>query len=180
MENLLIEFCSLHHVELNGQLRTQIIDGELWYMGKDICNLFGDKNHKRSLGRLDKDEKRKVTILDARGRHQLATFVNEPGLYGLLLNMQPEKTNHTGEANAYPMEVQLRIEMLHAFRRWLTHDVLPSIRKYGVYVTKATLGEMLASPEFMDELLRQLKSQRCVPSPPLKPAGRIYASLEPV
>lgn len=129
-----------------GQVRTVIIDGEVWFVGKDVCKAFGDKNHNRSLGRVDEMDKREMEIVDSLGRTQKAIFVNESGLYALLFSMQPQKANNDGVQDAYPtnkdgvsdeypIEVQERIEKLHRFKRWVTSEVLPSIRKTGKYET---------------------------------------------
>ena len=119
-----------------GKVRTVIVDNEPWFVGRDICNVFGDKNSSRSLGRIDAEDKRIINILDLKNRSQTATFVNESGLYSLLFAMQPQKANHDGVSDAYPIEVQKRIEKLHKFKRWVTSEVLPSIRKTGKYEIK--------------------------------------------
>lgn len=116
-----------------GKVRTVVIDDEPWFVGKDVCLIFGDKNHNRSLGRIDPSDKRAIDILDSKNRTQSPTFVNESGLYSLLFSMQPQKANNDGVSDAYPIEVQERIDKLHKFKRWVTAEVLPSIRKTGSY-----------------------------------------------
>lgn len=116
-----------------GEVRTMQIEGEPWFVGKDVCNSFGDKNHNRSISRLDDDEKRTIEILDKMGRPQNAIIINESGLYGILFHMQPQKANNGGVQNAYPIEIQERIEQLRKFKRWVTSEVLPTIRKTGGY-----------------------------------------------
>ena len=66
-------------------------DGIHWFVAKDICKYFGDSDHKRSISRLDKDEISLAKVKDSLGRMQNATVVNEPGLYHLLFNFQPEQ-----------------------------------------------------------------------------------------
>lgn len=68
-------------------MRTVVIDNEPWFVGKDICVMFGDKNHNRSLSRIDDVDKRPIEIKDSMGRNQSAIFVNESGLYALLFSM---------------------------------------------------------------------------------------------
>lgn len=117
-----------------GKVRTVIVDNEPWFVGRDICNAFNDKNSSRSLGRVDEDDKRIIDILDSKNRTQSAIFVNESGLYSLLFTMQPQKAhNNGGVSDEYPIEVQERIEKLHRFKKWVTSEVLPSIRKNGNY-----------------------------------------------
>ena len=74
-------------------VRTVINDGEPWFAVKDICEYFGDKHYRRSVGRLDDDEKG-VTPFDTPGGIQHMAVVNEPGLYNLLFIMQPQKKEH--------------------------------------------------------------------------------------
>lgn len=116
-----------------GQVRTVEVNGEPYFVGKDICMAFGDKNHNRSLGRVSDDDKVVVEITDSMGRKQSITAINESGLYSLLFAMQPQKANNGGVLDAYPIEVQQRIDKLHKFKHWVTHEVLPSIRKTGGY-----------------------------------------------
>ena len=143
-----------------GQVRTIVIDNEPWFLGKDICTVFGDKNHNRSLGRVDDIDKREERILDSLGRKQAAIFINESGLYALLFSMQPQKSNHDGVTDAYPIEVQNRIDRLHKFKHWVTSEVLPSIRKHGIYATDKVIDDILNNPDFGIELLTKLKEER--------------------
>lgn len=143
-----------------GSIRTTQIQGEPWFIGKDICHLFGDKNHNRSLGRVDEIDKRIEEITDSLGRKQKTIFVNESGLYSLLFAMQPQKANHDGVSDAYPIEVQERIDKLHRFKRWVTSEVLPAIRKHGAYATEDTIDRILGDPDFGIRLLQDLKAER--------------------
>ena len=121
-----------------GEVRTIIIDNEPWFVGKDVCQAFGDKNHSRSLSRVADDDKREEEIIDSLSRKQKAICINESGLYSLLFSMQPQKakgvSQNDGVSNAYPIEVEERIKKLHMFKRWVTSEVLPSIRKNGGYI----------------------------------------------
>lgn len=126
-----------------GEIRTVEIDGEPWMVGKDVATAFGDKNHNRSLGRLYNEDKRVVPLTDSMGRTQKVTVINESGLYALLFAMQPQKANHDEVSDAYPIEIQERIDKLHRFKRWVTGEVLPSIRKNGGYIA----GQESMTPE---------------------------------
>lgn len=116
-----------------GSIRTFVKNGEYWFVGRDVCNAFQDKNPNRSIGRIDDCDKRSLKIKDSLGREQTVTVINESGLYALLFAMQPQRANKDGASNAYPIEVQERIEKLRRFKRWVTHDVLPTLRKTGSY-----------------------------------------------
>ena len=138
------------------EVRIVTVNGDPWFVGRDVCKAFGDKNPNRSLGRVEDKDKMIMPLTDSLGRAQKAIFVNESGLYSLLFSMQPERTNHSGEPYAYPIEVQERIEKVREFKRWVTHDVLPSIRKHGVYAVE----DVLADPDYMIQQLMELKAER--------------------
>lgn len=111
----------------SNQIRTVELNGELWWVAKDICDVFGETNRNRAMQALDDDEKG-YTQIDTPGGMQKMAIVNEPGVYHLLFAMQPEKAR--GVSDEY---IQKRMEQLKAFRRWITHQVLPSIRRTGTY-----------------------------------------------
>ena len=122
--------------EFNGsKVRIVEKDGIHWFVAKDICKYFGDSDHKRSISRLDKDEISLAKVKDSLGRMQNATVVNEPGLYHLLFNFQPEQARcKDGGARIAP-QIKERVEKIRKFKRWVTHEVLPSIRKTGAYLS---------------------------------------------
>ena len=109
-------------------VRVVIINGEPWWVAKDVCEVFGDTNYRRSVSRLDDDEKG-VSPLYTPGGTQRATVINESGLYSLLFHMQPQR-----KASLTDEQIRHRQEQLRGFKRWVTHDVLPQIRQTGQYV----------------------------------------------
>jgi anti-repressor protein len=119
----------------SSNIRTILVDDVLYWVAKDICEYFGDTDHKRSVGRLDEDEKTLVKVIDSLGREQTATAVNESGLFALLFNFQPEKANLDGGAQNNPHIIE-RINKIKAFKKWVTSEVLPQIRKTGKYEIK--------------------------------------------
>ena len=139
-----------------GKVRVVEVNGDPWFVGKDVAIAFGDKNHNRSLGRLDDEDKRVVPIIDNLGRTQQITVINESGLYALLFAMQPQKANNDGESDAYPIEVQERIGKLHRFKRWVTAEVLPSIRKHGMYA----VDQLISNPDLAIQAFTALKEER--------------------
>lgn len=143
-----------------GQIRTVQLNNECWFVGKDVCSAFGDSNHNRSLGRIDACDKSKESIVDSLGREQDSIIVNESGLYSLLFSMQPQKANNDGISDAYPIEVMDRVEKLHRFKHWVTSEVLPSIRKHGIYATDNIIDQIMNNPDFGIELLTKLKEER--------------------
>lgn len=97
----------------NDEMRTIVIDRQMWWAVIDICNAIEIENSRKVFQRLDEDEKDIVELEDTIGRKQEIQIVNEFGLYHILLTARSEKAK--------------------PFRRWVTHDVLPRIRKYGYY-----------------------------------------------
>lgn len=112
-----------------GCIRTVIINDQPWFVGKDIANYFGDSNYRRSLSRLDEDEKG-VSQMYTPGGKQNMTVINESGLYSLMFYMQPQKAKGVSQNDTLINE---RISKLRKFKRWVTSEVLPSIRKTGHY-----------------------------------------------
>ena len=95
-----------------GQVRVVEQDGEPWFVAKDVCNCLELSNSRKALSRLDDDEKG-VTLSDTLGGKQEMATVNEYGLYSLVLSSRKPEAKE--------------------FKRWITHEVIPSIRKYGSF-----------------------------------------------
>ena len=142
------------------KVRIFEIENEVWFIGKDICNYFGDTNHNRTLARVDATDKRYIEIEDALGRKQKVIAVNESGMYSILFTMQPQKANNDGVQDAYPIEVQERINKLRRFKRWVTSEVLPSIRKHGTYMTQEFIQKTLDNPDYLIAIATKLKEER--------------------
>lgn len=125
-----------------GQVRTVIRDGEPWFVAADVCRALEiDRSQSR---RLDEDEKAAVclTHTSSNGTEQGrdVTIINEPGLYSLVLgSRKPEAKD---------------------FKRWVTHDILPSIRRHGLYATDEVLKQMIVSPELVKGMAEQLIAER--------------------
>ena len=94
------------------QIRTYEEDSMVWFVLKDVCNILEIANSRNVYNRLDEDEKG-VHSIDTPGGNQEMQVINEPGLYATILRAKSDKAK--------------------PFRRWVTHDVLPSIRKRGYY-----------------------------------------------
>ena len=121
------------------EIRTTQRDGEIWWVLKDVCEILEIGNSRMTSDRLDADEKG-VSIIDTLGGKQEMTTISEAGLYNvILLSRKPEAKS---------------------FKRWVTHEVLPSIRKHGAYATPQTLEAMLNDPDTMIMTLQALKSER--------------------
>lgn len=137
-----------------GNVRTITINNEPWFVLKDICDTFGETNYRRISGKLDDTEKG-VSQIDTPGGTQNMTIVNESGLYSTLFAMQPEKAR--GVTEEYITDRQNR---LRSFKLWITHDVLPFIRKHGAYIAPDTIEKILHDPDTLISLAQQLKAER--------------------
>ena len=113
-----------------GEIRTVTINDEPWFVGKDVCNVFGDTNYRRSLLNVD-DSDKGVSQINTPGGKQKMIIINESGLYSLLFQMQPQKAKGVSQNENIINE---RIEKLRRFKHWVTSEVLPSIRKHGGYI----------------------------------------------
>lgn len=122
-----------------GAVRVAEIDGEPWFIAADVCRALDVKNGRDAVSRLDDDEKG-VALTDTLGGRQEMAAVSEAGLYALVLSSRKPEAK--------------------AFKRWVTHDVLPSIRKHGAYMTEEILQKTLENPDFLIGLATQLKEGR--------------------
>jgi anti-repressor protein len=94
-------------------VRSITIDGEPWFVAADVCNALEIANNRDALTRLDADDVGSTDTIDSIGRTQTSTIVNEPGLYTLALGSRKPEAKK--------------------FKRWITHDVIPAIRRTGTY-----------------------------------------------
>ncbi len=128
----------------NATLRT-LADtaGNPWFVAKDACDILGIRtNNLRAI--LDADEITELSndysIDIAQNGGKSPLIISESGLYGLVLKSRKPEAKE--------------------FKRWVTHEVLPSIRKHGIYATETTIDQILADPDFGIRLLTDLKNER--------------------
>lgn len=119
-----------------GQIRTINQNGEPWFVAADVCQILELSNPSVAISRLDDDERTKFNL----GRQGEGYAVNEPGLYSLVLGSRKQEAK--------------------AFKRWITHEVIPAIRKHGVYATPETVEKMLGDPDCMIKILETLRDER--------------------
>lgn len=121
-----------------GELRT-IKDGggEPWFVASDICKSLDIKNTTDALKRLDVDEKARFNLGLSGGA---TNVVNESGLYTLIMASRKEEAKK--------------------FKRWVTHDVLPAIRKHGAYMSEEVIEKTLSDPDYLIRLATNLKEER--------------------
>jgi anti-repressor protein len=106
----------IQQFQFKGQYPLRVIDrdGEPWFYASDACRALALVNVSDSVERLDDDEKDDIVSSDTIGRSQRMLIVNEPGLYTLIMRSDKPEAK--------------------AFKRWVTHEVLPAIRKTGAYL----------------------------------------------
>ena len=122
-----------------GKIRTLTIDGEPWFVAADVCRALEIGNPSMTVERLDDDEKG-ISTIDTLGGKQRMTIINEPGLYSLVLSSRKPEAK--------------------AFKRWITHEVIPAIRKYGGYMTKSLLEQVLENPSLIYEFARRMLEEQ--------------------
>ena len=132
-----------------GKIRTVVIDNEPWFIGKDVATALGYMNPRKALAdHVDEEdrtkgmEERNVTpsIRDSLGREQYPVLINESGVYSLVFSS--------------------KLPTAKAFKRWVTSEVLPAIRKHGGYMTPEKVEEALVNPDVMIRLATELKAER--------------------
>lgn len=122
-----------------GKVRVVSKGNEPWFILKDVCEALGIENYRNVVSRLDEDEK-DVHVMDTPGGKQNMTVVNESGVYNAILRSDKPKAKD--------------------FRRWVTHEVLPVIRKHGAYMTQETIEAIADNPDLLIQLAQNLKAER--------------------
>ena len=123
-----------------GEIRTVDIDNEPWFVGKDVAAALGYVEPTKAAREKVDPEDRGVSEIDTPSGTQQMTIINESGLYALVLSS--------------------KLPTARAFKRWITHDVIPSIRKHGAYMTPEKLQEAILNPDMMIQLCQQLKDEQ--------------------
>ncbi|HSH51696.1 MAG TPA: Bro-N domain-containing protein, partial [Bacteroidales bacterium] len=115
-------------------------NGEPIFMLSDVCKILGIGNPTDVKNRLDDGVVSIEVILDSLNRQQKATFVNEDGLYDVILDSRKPEAKQ--------------------FRKWITSEVIPSIRKHGAYMTPETIEQALLNPDTIIQLATNLKEEQ--------------------
>lgn len=119
-----------------GEIRTVEINNEPWFVGRDVATVLGYSNPRDALSKhVDNDDKG-VAKCDTLGGSQDLTIINESGLYSLILSS--------------------KLPNAKAFKRWVTSEVLPAIRKHGLYA----IDDILENPDIAIQALTKLKEER--------------------
>ena len=133
MSSLVSPYQEFSHQDF-GTIRSLLKNGQPWFVAADVCKALEIGNSRQATSRLDADEKGVIST-DTPGGAQTMTIVSEPGLYTLILGSRKPEAK--------------------AFRRWITHDVIPAIRKTGGYVANSEAFIQNYLP-FADESIKNL------------------------
>ncbi|PFX49705.1 phage antirepressor [Bacillus pseudomycoides] len=122
-----------------GQVRTVVQGEDVWFVAKDVADVLEYRDTHNMVRFLDEDEKdtHQVSTL---GGSQTMKVINESGLYSAILKSKKPQAK--------------------AFKKWVTSEVLPSIRKHGAYMTDQALEQAVTNPDFMIGLLTNLKEEQ--------------------
>ena len=123
-----------------GQVRTLVIDGEPWFVGKDVAEALGYERTADAIRQHVEEEDKGVGEIQTPGGKQKMTIINESGLYVLIFGS--------------------KLESAKKFKHWVTCEVLPAIRKHGIYATDNVIDNILNNPDFGIQLLTKLKEER--------------------
>ena len=123
-----------------GQVRTAGTPNNPMFCLVDVCQAIGINNSRVVKQRLDGDDVSLIDTIDNLGRTQKVTFITESGLYDVIIRSDSEQAK--------------------PFRKWVTSEVLPSIRKHGMYATDATIENMLNDPESAIIMLQAYQKER--------------------
>lgn len=124
-----------------GEVRTLVLNNEPWFVGKDVARILKYERPTKAIAdHVDVEDRDEVPIQDSIGRMQNTPIINESGLYSLILSS--------------------KLPSAKKFKRWVTSEILPSIRKHGAYMTKSVTEKALTDPDFLIQLATELKRER--------------------
>ena len=123
-----------------GEIRVMLIDDDPWFVGKDIAMALGYNNPQKAIRDHVDEQDRGVNEMDTPGGKQPIIIINESGLYSLIFSS--------------------KLESAQRFKHWVTHEVLPSIRKNGMYMTDSLLETAIANPDFVIGLIQNMKAEK--------------------
>lgn len=124
---------------LNNEVRVVTKEDEPWFVAADVCKVLEIGDTHKAMDRLDDDEKGRSSIPTPGGNQEMST-VNEPGLYSLVLGSRKKEAK--------------------AFKRWVTHEVIPTIRKHGVYMTDRAIEQTIQDPDYIIGIVQALKREK--------------------
>lgn len=132
-------------------------DGNPWWIGREVCSVLGIFNVSDAVSSLDSDEKADIAINDTSSngvtQRRNVLIINESGLYSLILRSKKQEAK--------------------LFKKWVTSEVIPSIRKHGAYMTPAKIEDILANPDLIIGLATELKRERAAKEEAIRTKAQI-------
>ena len=125
-----------------GEIRTIAINDEPWFVGKDVAEILGYAKPENAIANHVDEEDQTSTLIQGSGSNykSKAIIINESGLYSLVLSS--------------------KLPSAKEFKRWITHEVIPAIRQHGAYMTPEVIQKSLQDPDFMIQILQNLKQEQ--------------------
>ena len=125
-----------------GRIRPLAINNEPWFVGKDVAEILGYAKPENAIANHVDEEDKTSTLIQGSGSNykSKAIIINESGLYSLVLSS--------------------KLPSAKEFKRWITHEVIPAIRKHGAYMTPEVIQKSLQDPDFMIQILQNLKQEQ--------------------
>lgn len=121
-------------------VRTTTVDNEPYFVGNDVAQILGYEDYRGAINKkVDSDDKLRSQI-DHAGQKRNVTLINESGLYSLIFSS--------------------KLESAKRFKRWVTSEVLPSIRKHGIYATDNVIEQTLRDPDYIINVLTEYKKEK--------------------
>ncbi|GAP05101.1 Bro-N domain-containing protein, partial [Fructobacillus tropaeoli] len=121
----------------SNEVRTVLIDNEAWFVGKDVAETLGYSQTAKAIRTHVQVDDKGVSVLDTPGGKQQMTVINESGVFALIFGSE--------------------LDSAKRFKKWVTSEVLPSIRKHGAYMTDSKIEEALTDPDTIIRLATTLK-----------------------
>ena len=121
-------------------VRTTSVDNEPYFVGNDVAQILGYEDYRGAINKkVDSDDKLRSQI-DHAGQKRNVTLINESGLYSLIFSS--------------------KLESAKRFKRWVTSEVLPAIRKHGLYATDNVIEQTIQNPDYIIHVLTEFKKER--------------------
>lgn len=122
-------------------VRTLTVDDEPYFVGKDVAEILGYAKARNAIAKhVDFEDKKDAPIQGTLGGTQKMTIINESGLYSLIFSS--------------------KLESAKRFKRWVTSEVLPAIRKHGIYATDSVIEQTLQNPDYIITVLTEYKKEK--------------------
>ncbi|TKH43424.1 hypothetical protein C1I60_14095 [Paenibacillus terrae] len=132
-----------------GKLPVVVVDGVEWFGATEAAKALSFSNPYTAIpNHVDEDDLTDQEVIDSLGRKQVKKFISESGLYALIFGAAKQGNNP---------EIK---EKAKSYKRWVTSEVLPSIRKHGIYATDQVLDQIISDPQFGIKLLTKLQEEK--------------------